>query len=365
MNVDKQTHEALEGPDEAPSPSATHGPPSVPTRWQMWAFAGSAVALLGVTYGPALAELARRWWTDPSYSHGFLVPFLSAALAGRWYRRERPALGPSVSRLGVGEMLAGFVIHAAATVIVFPPLDFVGLVCVLRGLALILGGTEWGRGLRFPILFLFFLFPLPAVWTSAVAVWLQDVVATLAAGMLKLFWVCHRQGNAIHLPGLDQPLFVAEECSGLRQIVAFVALAALLGAWNPRPSWQRIVLVLAAVPVAIVANLVRVLLMAIGAKWFGDDWLSGWMHDLPGIVTLPLGLGLLLLSALGLQRGQYWLHATFARWREAWHAPPPAAESPAILTDLTPSETESLPNAQSVLDELEKELRERFEDFDK
>jgi len=192
-------------------------------------------------------------------------------------------------------------VHGAATVLAAPLLDFLGLALVLHGLALLLGGQAWARGLRFPIVFLFFMFPLPSLLTSAVAVWLQDVVSGLSAEVLNLTWVCHRKGNALYLPGCEQPLFVAEECSGLRQLVAFVALAAFLGVVQGRGLWQRLLLVAAALPAAILANVLRVLAMAFGARLFGTSWLSGWLHDVPAMITLPLGLGVLLAVSWALR----------------------------------------------------------------
>jgi exosortase len=204
--------------------------------------------------------------------------------------------------LGIAELLAGALVHSLAQLANWPPLDFLGLALILRGLALARGGREWARGLMFPILFLFFMFPLPVLWTSGIAVWLQDIVSQISGAVLGLFWVCHQRGSAIYLAGLEQPLVVAEECSGLRQIVAFVALAAFLGELS-RSRWlERVLLLLAAVPAAIAANVLRVLLMGIGARTYGPEWLHGWMHDLPALLTLPVGLGLLLLAAWILHR---------------------------------------------------------------
>jgi exosortase len=254
-------------------------------------------ALLIVLYSSTILMLAQRWMDDPNYAHGFLVPLISGWLAWRWYRRQA---APSERRrfLGGMEIVAGGLLHLAAMVVVWPPLDFAGLVLIFRGAALAVGGRAWASGLGFPTFFLFFMFPLPVGWTGALAIWLQEVVSWVSAGVLDLFWVCHRSGHSLYLAGLDRPLVVAEECSGLRQLVAFVALAALIGYLAQGTLRSRSGLVLAAVPVAIGANVLRVLLMAIGAKYFGAGWMASWLHDAPALVTLPIGVGLLLMLAL-------------------------------------------------------------------
>jgi exosortase len=232
---------------------------------------------------------------DPQYSHGFLVPVVSGWLAWRWIRRVgAPDEGQLV--LGPAEILAGCCLHWSSAIVFCPQLDFVALALCLRGLALAVGGSEWARGFNFPIGFLFFMFPLPFHLTAAAAVWLQEAVARVSAPLLDLFVVCYQRGSCLYLAGVDQPLVVAPECSGLRQIEAFVAIATLLGYLSQRSLVKRILFVLAAVPVAVAANVVRVLLMAFGVRCFGSGWLGGFLHDVPAMFTVPLGLGLLVLT---------------------------------------------------------------------
>src|SRR5262249_49656035 len=151
-----------------------------------------------------------------------LVPALAAWAA--WRRlRGRPLPPRGWPLLGSLEMAAGFVVHLAATVLAWLPLQFLSLVLVLRGAALVARGRRFARRLTFPILFLFFMFPLPFAWTKAAGLWLQDVVGTASALVLNLFTVCYLRGNTLYLTAAARPLVIADECSGLRQIEAFVA----------------------------------------------------------------------------------------------------------------------------------------------
>jgi exosortase len=284
---------------DAAAPPEIASPPAQRTVALFWLVA--VAALVAVLFGGTFVRLYGLWLKDPNYSHGFLVPLVSGWLAGRYLRRAGwPVAGDT--RLGCLTVLAGCIVHLATLVAGWPPLDFVALALLLRGLAVAAGGRAWAGGFTFPILFLFFMFPLPVTWTGTAALWLQDGVSRVAAAVLNLFVVCYRRGNSLFLAGVPEPLVVAEECSGLRQIVAFVALGALLGHLSGRPLLYRVLLVLVAVPVAIAANVARVLLMAAAATRFGTGWLSGWLHHAPVAVTLPLGLALYLLAGWALAR---------------------------------------------------------------
>jgi exosortase len=283
------------------APPVAASPPSDRTAVRLWLVA--ALALLAVLYAPLLWRLAVLWLDDPNYSHGFLVPLISGWLAWRHIRKVGP---PVCGEPGLGclEVLSGCAVHLVAFVIAWPPLDFVALALVLRGLAVAAGGREWAKGFTFAILFLFFMFPLPVTWTGTAALWLQDWVSRASEAVLNLFVVCYRRGNALYLAGVPDPLMVAEECSGLRQIVGFVALGALLGHLGRRPPLFRVLLVVLAVPVAIAANVARVLLMAVVTTFLGTGWLSTWLHHAPALVALPLGLALFLLTGRAL--GRFW-----------------------------------------------------------
>ncbi|MBI1915252.1 MAG: exosortase/archaeosortase family protein [Planctomycetes bacterium] len=265
------------------------------------AWAGVLGALCALLFGETFLQLVEQWWTDPNYSHGFLVLPFSIGLAWHCARRT-PWTGQGEIGPGLAALFTGCGMHLVAVVLSSPLVDFVALALVLRGLTVLAGGRTWASAFTFPILFLFFLFPLPGLWTATAAVWLQDIVSRLSATILDLFLVCYRRGNTLYLAGLSQPLVVAEECSGLRQIVAFVALGALLGHLSGRRWYFRLLLLFAAVPVAIVANLVRVLLMAFGAHFFGTGWIAGSLHHAPALFSMPLGIALYLLVWWGLLR---------------------------------------------------------------
>ena len=249
-------------------------------------------------FWPTFAELLPVWLDDPSYSHGPIILPGAIALA-IWARWSDVIPRQGNLTLGLLYLLVGSLVHFGALIFGWLLLDFAAMAFVLRGLAVVVGGRDWAWRLSFPILLLFFMFPLPEGWTARIAVWLQDIVSRASAGVFELFFVCMRKGNSLHIAGVSEPLFVAEECSGLRQIVAFVAMGAVAGELIEAKRWARIFLLAVAIPVAILANVIRVLLMGFGAYHFGTDWISSDLHGAPAMISLPLGIllyGLICLS---------------------------------------------------------------------
>lgn len=276
------------------SPSVTAADARTPAR-SAPNWVGPAVFALAVAavVAPKFVQLVERWWIDPNYNHGFLVLPLAAYLGRRAFR-QGAAVGSPHRRLGWMAVVIGGVAHLASLVFLRPYLDFLALFFLARGGLLLAGGHDWAAKFNFPLGFLLFLFPLPPRWVSYAALWLQDVAARVSETVLNLFVTCTRTGHTIRIAGMDGSLVVAEECSGTRQMIAFVALAALIGHLSGRSLGYKLCLLLAAVPVAVVANVLRVVLMNLGAYYFGTGWMGGWMHDIPALFSLPVGLMLFL-----------------------------------------------------------------------
>jgi exosortase len=285
-------------------------PPPATSRAYAWvaAFLGLvAVGLLAVLFADHFKSLYHGWSTDDNYSHGFLVPVVSAWLAWEVIRRHGlPADGATVP--GLFWVVTGCLLLLWDDIVGWAPIEFMALATLLFGFGILTGGRAWAKRFIFPILFLFFMFPLSPILLNHIATWLQDKVATTGTVLLQLFVPAWQEGNKIHLPG--QQLEIGEQCSGLRQAVTFAALT-LLVAHLSRRRWPfRLGIVLAGLPIAIAANLLRVMLMAFLLMHFGSESISekrivlfgisyhtGW-----GLLTHATGLGLLLGVAWWLGR---------------------------------------------------------------
>jgi exosortase len=262
---------------------------------------GVFAALLAALFFERIAAIVDVWSKDGNYSHGFLILPISAWLAYRATKNSSAPLRPECL-LGSCTMALGVLILLGTSIFRFMIVDFLALALLLRGAAVVIGGRAWASQYSFPIFFLFFMFPLPVTWTNFAAVWLQDWVSVVSGKVLELFFVCHQQGNRIMIAGVPEPgLHVAQECSGLRQLVAFVALATLVGYLSKKGAIGYVLLIAAAVPIAIFSNVMRILVMATVIRYFGAEWVSGRLHDVPALITLPIGLVLyfLLLKFIG------------------------------------------------------------------
>jgi exosortase len=263
--------------------------------------------MIGVLFFARFRELYSLWQHDDNYSHGFLVPFVSAFLAWGVYKKQGAPREGSL-RAGLLWIVTGCVLHLWSAVIGGATVDFLALCTLLYGTAALAGGRAWAKGFSFPILFLFFMFPLPVIVTDRAATMLQATVTPVAAFVLELFVPTARDGNHLKIAG--QGMEIGEACSGLRQLVSFGALTSLVAYLSSRNLFFRLGIVLAGFPVAILANLLRILLMAFLLVQFGPESISdekplilgltyhtGW-----GMLTMVAGLFLLLGAAWWLGR---------------------------------------------------------------
>jgi exosortase len=263
------------------------------------------VAIVATIFWPLFPELVKSWDTDPNYSHGFLVPFMSLAFAWMAWRDSRVGFSRVVSKRefaeGMLQIVFGFLLHLAMWFTRNFFLDALALVCVLHGLLLVWGGRAASRAYGFSLVFLMFAAPLPIHWYQPVALFLQQLVSQVSTVLLKLLGVpVYQEGYFLHLPGFTME--IAEACSGLRQLVAIVALGVAIGHFSGRGAVFRWSLGLLAIPIAVVANCVRVVVSGVLVMSAGREWGEGVFHAVEGLAIIALSAGLLVFAAWGMAR---------------------------------------------------------------
>jgi exosortase len=253
------------------------------------------LTLYGILFRDSLWHFYYAWTTDDNYSHGFLVPLLSLYFANQVVQR---GLVPVRSGVVLGGALLGLAFLGRLITIPLP-IPFLGDLALLLGLAgifaLLLGSLALKR-YWFAFFFLVFMVPLPIALYSRIASPLQllaSQVASMAMNATGVPVLC--EGNRMTLPGGVQ-MFVAEACSGMRQMTGFLALTAAVAYLTSRPGWYRAIVVLSALPIALTANVARVVLTGYIMHFVNPEYASGAYHTLEGI--LMMGLGLLLLNLL-------------------------------------------------------------------
>ena len=248
-------------------------------------------------YSGVLVALARQWATDDNYSHGFFV--FPLALFFAWERRS--ALRTAVRRPSV----AGLLVIACSLILLLAGrlgaelfLTRVSLIGLLAGIVLYVWGREHLRVLAFPIAFLLLMVPLPAILFNKIALPLQLLAsrvgetAIAAAGIPVV-----REGNVLQLPTRD--LEVAEACSGIRSLVSLLMLGIVLGYFTERRTGARVIIALAAVPIAIAANAARVAGTGLASELVSPAAAEGFFHAFSGWLMFVVAFaGLLFVQRL-------------------------------------------------------------------
>jgi exosortase len=256
-----------------------------------WFQVGLLVILVGFLYYRILAQLVMEWWTDPNFSHGFLVPFFSGYVV--WRNRKRLAalpMEPTWFGLVVVASALGILIVGVLGAEFF--LSRSSFVFLIAGLVIYFLGWRHFRATLFPWAFLFFMIPIPVIIFNQVAFPLQFLAARLASSFLDLFGVpVLREGNIIQLPAMA--LEVAQACSGIRSLMSLGALAVIYGYFLEARYLPRILLALAAVPIAVLANGLRVMGTGLLGYYWDPDKAEGFFHTFSGWVIFVISLVLL------------------------------------------------------------------------
>ncbi len=264
-------------------------------RRPQWLGGLLCLGLFGLLFADSLVHFYYAWSTDENYSHGFLVPLISLYFANQAARRG-PLSIRGGTRLGA-MMLVGAM---AVRLITIPlPIPFLGDLAFLVGLAglvtLLLGDAALKR-YWFAFFFLVFMIPLPIALYSKIASPLQLLASRVASTVMNATGVpvlC--EGNRMTLPGGIQ-MFVAEACSGMRQLTGFLALSTAVAWLIGRPGWYRAMIVIFALPIALSANIARVILTGYIMHFVNPEYASGAFHTVEGL--LMMGFGLLLLQGV-------------------------------------------------------------------
>ena len=237
-------------------------------------------------------------WADPSWSHGFLIPLFSLYFINQ-HKNEILNLRTRPNYLGLFFLICG---------IVFYPLNIVqfqygyfrplGMIATLGAVVLFLGGWNLIKYTWLPIAFLVFAVPLPSKYYFRLTMPMQRLAAQFATVFLNLVNGLEATVSGVVIDviyngqRLDPSLNVAEACSGMRLLMAFLALGVAMAYLHYRPVWQRIVLLASTIPIAIICNIVRVTATGFIYILLDPKYAQGIYHDLLGMAMLPLAFGL-------------------------------------------------------------------------
>jgi exosortase len=246
----------------------------------------------------------------------------------RQWRRTRPFWG--------GLLLVGLVLLAQMALLATRPNNWLlglSMIGMLFGLVMYLNGWRAMKLLWLPILFLCLAIPIPESQYNRLAYPLQEVAAAGARSMLQWLGVeiTRKASNLqlVNVAGNTCDLTVAEACSGMRLLMAFFSLGVATAYLGTRPLWQRITLVIAAVPIAVLCNVLRVTITGYMFYVGRPDLGKGVLHAATGMLMLIPAFGLLWLLGWLLE-GARWLGN---RLFEEDAGDDPASEEPAAAKE--------------------------------
>ncbi len=275
--------------------------PIFPLGTDRWVV-GLLLAGFCILYLPSYVDVARTVWTTDEQGHGPIILAISVWLL--YKHRTTLAAMPMEPSVGWGSALLalGLVFYVLGRSQAFLGLEVGSQIVVMAALTLCFRGKQALRLIWFPLFFLAFMTPLPEVLVAQVTAPLKSAVSTVSANMLyALGYPVSRAGVILNVG--QYQLLVADACAGLNSMFTLEALGLLyLNLMQYTSVARNVTLSILVVPIAFVANVVRVIILVLVTYHFGDAAGQGFVHGFAGMVLFLVGLVMVLLtdSLLGL-----------------------------------------------------------------
>jgi len=277
--------------------------------------------LLCLVFRHEIERIVHLWVSDPSWSHGFLIPLFSFYFI---HQRRDEILNLRQARDPLAEILTGrrpgrlesgrtrpnylglLLLLAALGFYAFNAISPAGYayfrplsaIAALGAVVLFLGGWRLIAQTWLPIVFLVFAVPLPRRYYVELTMPMRKLAATVATALLNMVGGLEAGCNGVVIDivyqgrHLEPALDVAEACSGMRLLMAFLALGVAMAYLHDRPLWQRMILLLSTVPIAVFCNIVRVTVTGFIYVLAAPNYTQGIYHDALGLAMLPLAFSL-------------------------------------------------------------------------
>jgi exosortase len=273
--------------------------PNTTDRLRLFVLAGLAL-VVGWAFLPTLTWMSDKWADDPQYSHGFLVPLFAGYLL--WRKGTANLLGGTPSALVAGAFLVvALGVRWLGGKLLFYQLDALALLLTLLGVAAAVGGWKLVRGAAPAVAFLVFMVPLPYEMERNVGGPLKVIATEASTYFLQtLGYPAVAEGNRILID--EHVLGVEDACSGLKMLVTFSAFGAGAVLLLDRTLFEKLMIALGVVPIAVFTNVVRVTVTGVTYTLTTDPDARHFTHDLYVWLMMPMGLGLLALQLWCLNR---------------------------------------------------------------
>lgn len=253
--------------------------------------------LTALMYIPTFVWMYDRWTSaETYYSHGFLIPLISAFLV--WHKRKDLSVIPVAPAAlpGWGLFLSGIAIHLISSLWQVYFSSGFSMILVVSGLVMIFLGKGFFRAVAFQVLFLVFMIPLPLVAISNISFRLKILASQAAVFFVNLLGLpAIREGSVIKTA--NSYLIVEDPCSGIRSLIALIALGCLMAYLSKASRKGKILLFLSSVPIALFANVARIIVLTFVSEIYGARIATGLFHDIMGYVVFIIAFtGLKIVS---------------------------------------------------------------------
>ena len=260
-------------------------------------------AVLYYLFNAEISSILYRWVNDPSWSHGFLIPLFSLYFLHQ-NKNKIIKLKAKTNYIGFFFLLCCLVFYPLVIFVYkFGYFKSIVIIPTICSIVLFLGGWKLLKYTWLPICFLFFAIPLPARIYNDITIPMRQIAASVAAQLLSLVNQMEATSSGVVIDviykgvKLEPALDVAEACSGMRLLMAFVALGVAMAYLHYRPIWQRLILLASTVPIAVLSNIIRVTITGFIYVLWDPKYAQGIYHDMLGMLMLPLAFSLYGLLA--------------------------------------------------------------------
>jgi exosortase len=243
-----------------------------------------------------------EWYDNPDHSHGFLIPFIAAYFV--WDGRlTLTSIEIRPTNWGILILLSGIIMYFLGQLGAAHTTTRVSLLITLAGIFIFLYGKNMFRSIMFPFMFLFLMIPAPRYLYDLIAFPLKLFVTKYSVLLLdNLGIMVIREGNVIMMENIT--LQVVDACSGIRSLISIIVVAITLAYITQQTAFKRGIIILSAIPISVIANMGRIVVTGIMARYYGSIAAEGFFHDFAGLAVFGfeaflIGAIALLLNKLG------------------------------------------------------------------
>ena len=246
------------------------------------------VILIVLIYHSTFLWLYERFIAkDSYYSHGFLIPFVTGYLI--WLKKEQlKNINPKYNLWGVVLIISSLLLHLLSILAEVFFVSGFSILFLVFGISLFLYGREVTKKILFPLSFLIFMFPLPLVAISAVSFPMKMFATKSAVFILRAFVHIPMKNEGFEIFFPNASLVIGNPCSGLRSLISMLALGSIFAYLLKASMAKRLILFFLAIPIALISNIVRVILLCLGVFVYGSQMTRGLFHDFTGYLVFVI-----------------------------------------------------------------------------